>query len=78
MASPLHFDLVMMTIDNDALEHVTGGSKAKTIKTVARVAKTAMKWGGRAMEAAETVGMAVEGIQMVKQGYDWVRGKNQD
>ena len=67
-----------MSIDNDALEHVTGGSKAKTLKTVAKVAKTAMKWGGRALELADTVGTVIGGVETIKQGYDWVRGKNQD
>jgi hypothetical protein len=69
---------VMTNIDHDTLIHVTGGSKVKAAKTLARVAKTAMKWGGYAMEGAETLGMAAEGVQMIKSGYDAIRGKSDD
>ena len=65
-----------MTIEIDELNQVTGGRSK--VSTAMKVAKTAMKWGGRALEAADTIGTVVEGAQLVKQGYDWVRGQNQD
>ena len=73
VASPLHDGLTMMTIEIDELEHVTGG-RGK-VSTAMKVAKTAMKWGGKALEVADTIGTVVEGAQFVKQGYDWMRGK---
>ena len=63
----------MMTIEIDELSQVTGGrGKASTVM---KVAKTAMKWGGKALEVADTIGTIVGGVETLKQGYDWMRGK---
>jgi hypothetical protein len=68
----------MMTIDNDTLSTVTGGGKVKAVKGIAKLAKSAMKWGGYAMDAAGTIGTVVEGAQIIKQGWDTLRGNKSD
>ena len=62
-----------MTIELDDLDQVTGG-RSKT-SAVMKVAKTAMKWGGKALEVADTIGTVVGGAQLLKETYDSIRGK---
>jgi hypothetical protein len=71
VARRLLFVSSMQTIDNDILETVTGGAgKAKAVKGIAKLAKTALKWGGYAMDAAGTFGSIAEGASMIKSTWD--------